>query len=190
MVTATQMMQHDVSLDQRPLKCLEILLRAEKEAEEVILDIQSAITDHDVRGIELKAEAASLRAARGKQALGERTHEMTMKTFKLLDVTSTAATTPRSTRTTTMTQMTVGYRRPRPVKNTYINLVLSSNACAIAILHCIESSSCKVIYTIGWVSVKLRKKWWPTKQQMKCAASYSNVRSLHIHQTLDNLVRS
>jgi E3 ubiquitin-protein ligase SHPRH len=71
MVTAAQMMQHDVSLDQRPQKCLEILLRAEKEAEEVVLDIQSAITDHDVRGIELKAEAASLRAARGKQALGE-----------------------------------------------------------------------------------------------------------------------
>jgi E3 ubiquitin-protein ligase SHPRH len=67
MAYATQLMQHDVSIDQRPQKCLEILLRAEKEADEIIADVLSAITKHDANGLELKAEAASLRAARGKE---------------------------------------------------------------------------------------------------------------------------
>ncbi len=72
MVNATQILQHDVGIDQRPQKCLEILLQAEREANEVILDVLSAITDHDAKGIKLKAEAASLRAERGKkQAFGD-----------------------------------------------------------------------------------------------------------------------
>ena len=70
MATATQMMQYNVGLEGRPQKCLEILLRAEKEADEMISDVLSVIVKHDVRGAKLKAEAALLRAARGeKQAL-------------------------------------------------------------------------------------------------------------------------
>jgi len=72
MAYATQMMQHDVSIDQRPQKCLEMLLRAEKEAEELIAEVLSAITKHDAKGVELKAEMASLRAARGKEQLFKR----------------------------------------------------------------------------------------------------------------------
>ncbi|KAI0246671.1 SNF2 family N-terminal domain-containing protein [Lactifluus subvellereus] len=64
MITATQIMQYDVGLQQREEKCLEILLRAEKEAVQVISDVLSAIADHDATGIKLKAEIASLRAAR------------------------------------------------------------------------------------------------------------------------------
>lgn len=72
MVTATQMLQHDAGLDQRPQNCLEILLQAEKEADEAISDVLSAITDHDVKGVELKVQAASLRAVRGEElAFGE-----------------------------------------------------------------------------------------------------------------------
>ena len=59
-------MQHDVSIDHRPRKCLEILLRAEKDVDEIIADVLSAITKHDAEGVELNAEAASLRAARGE----------------------------------------------------------------------------------------------------------------------------
>jgi E3 ubiquitin-protein ligase SHPRH len=72
MVNATQIMQHDVGFDQLPQKCLEILLQAEREADEVIADVLSAIADHDDEGVELKAEVASLRAERGKkQAFGD-----------------------------------------------------------------------------------------------------------------------
>jgi E3 ubiquitin-protein ligase SHPRH len=72
MVYATQIMQHDVGFDQRPQKCLEILLQAEREADEVIADVLSAITDHGGEGVELKAEVASLHAKRGKkQAFGD-----------------------------------------------------------------------------------------------------------------------
>ena len=67
MVTATQIMQHDVGINQRPQRCLEMLLQAEREADEVITDVLSAITDHDAKGVELKAEAASLRAERGEK---------------------------------------------------------------------------------------------------------------------------
>jgi len=67
MATATQMMQHDVGLEGRPQKCLEILLRADKEADEMISDVLSVIAKHDVQGAKLKAEAASLRAARGEK---------------------------------------------------------------------------------------------------------------------------
>ncbi len=72
MVNATQIIQHNFGIDQRPQKCLEILLRAEREADEVILDVLSAVTDHDAKGVALKAEAASLRAERGrKQVFGD-----------------------------------------------------------------------------------------------------------------------
>ena len=67
MVNATQIMQHDVGIDQRPQNCLEILLQAEREADEVIADVLSAITNHDAVGVELKAEAALLRAERRKR---------------------------------------------------------------------------------------------------------------------------
>ena len=54
-----------------------MLLQAEREADEVITDVLSAITDHDAKGVELKAEAASLRAERGeKQAFGEEVDDM------------------------------------------------------------------------------------------------------------------
>ena len=72
MVKATRLMQHGLGIDQRPQKCLEILLQAEREANEVVADILSAITDHDVIGVKLKAEMASLRAERGKtQTFGD-----------------------------------------------------------------------------------------------------------------------
>ena len=51
MINETQIMQHDVGIDQRPQKCLEILLQAEREADELIADVLSAITDHDAEGI-------------------------------------------------------------------------------------------------------------------------------------------
>ncbi|KAH9964865.1 SNF2 family N-terminal domain-containing protein [Russula dissimulans] len=65
MATATQIMQHDVGLDERPQRCLEILLRAEKEVQEMISDILSVIADHDAKEVELKAKAAALRAEIG-----------------------------------------------------------------------------------------------------------------------------
>lgn len=67
MVNAAQLMQHGLGIDQRPQKCLEILLQAEREADEVVADILSTITDHDAEGVKLKAEMASLRAERGKR---------------------------------------------------------------------------------------------------------------------------
>ena len=67
MVNATQRMQHGLGIDQRPQECLEILLQAEREADEVIAGILSAITDHDAKGVELKAQIASLHAERGKK---------------------------------------------------------------------------------------------------------------------------
>jgi hypothetical protein len=70
MATATQMMQHNVGLEERPHKCLETLLRAETEADELISDVLSVMVKHDAKGAKLKAEAAVLRAARGeKQSL-------------------------------------------------------------------------------------------------------------------------
>jgi E3 ubiquitin-protein ligase SHPRH len=91
MVTATQIMQHDVGLDRRPKRCLEMLLQAEREADEVITDVLSAITDHDAKGVELKAEAALLRAERGeKQAFGK--NEVDDMEFKVLEI--TGFTTP------------------------------------------------------------------------------------------------
>jgi len=66
MATATQIMQHDVGLDERPQRCLEMLLRAEKEADEIISDILSVIADHDTKEVELKAKAASLRGETGE----------------------------------------------------------------------------------------------------------------------------
>jgi hypothetical protein len=67
MLNVTQIMQHGFGIDQRPQKCLEILLQAEREADEVAGDVLSAITDHDDKGVELKAEMASLRTQRGKR---------------------------------------------------------------------------------------------------------------------------
>jgi E3 ubiquitin-protein ligase SHPRH len=64
-------MQYNVALDQHEEKCLELLLRAEKEADEVISDILSALADHDASGVKLKAEAASLRAAKGETQTSE-----------------------------------------------------------------------------------------------------------------------
>jgi len=157
MATATQIMQHDVSIDQRPQKCLEVLLQAEDEADEVISDVLSAITDHDAKGLELKAEAASLRADRGeKQAFGENEVD-DMGALKVSDVTGTT-TNPYLTMTTTMNQMMAGYRRHQPATNTCINPALSSNVCAIVISHCIRSNFYRVICTIGWVNLRLRKR--------------------------------
>ena len=64
-------MQYNEGLDQREEKCLEILLRAEKEADEVIWDVLSAIAEHDASGVKLKAEAASVRAARDERQTPE-----------------------------------------------------------------------------------------------------------------------
>jgi E3 ubiquitin-protein ligase SHPRH len=92
MVTAAQIMQHDVSIDQRPQKCLEILLQAEEEADEAISEVLSAITDHDAKGVELKAEAASLRADRGeKQAFGEKDVD-DMEALKVPDIRGSTTT--------------------------------------------------------------------------------------------------
>ena len=64
MAIATQIMQHDPRLDRAEEKCLEVLLRAEKEADCVIAEVLSSITDHDAEGEKLVAEAVALRAAR------------------------------------------------------------------------------------------------------------------------------
>jgi hypothetical protein len=170
MATATQIMQHDVGIDRRPQKCLEILLQAEREADEVVSDVLSAIKDHDAKGVELKAEAASLRAERGEKQNFEEDEVDNMEALKGLDVSGT--TMIASMMKTTMNWMTAGYRRLQPATNTYINLVLSSNVCAIAILHCIRSSSYRVIYTIGWVNLRLRKRRQRTNQQTGYATSY------------------
>jgi E3 ubiquitin-protein ligase SHPRH len=79
MAYATQIMQHEVNIDQRAQKCLDILLRAEREADEIIAEVLSAITKHDAEGVELKAEAASLRAARGEEKHFRRNFEKERK---------------------------------------------------------------------------------------------------------------
>ena len=67
MATATQMMQHNIGIEEQPQKCLEILLRAEIESDEIISDVLSVIAKHDAKGAKLKVEAASLRAERGEK---------------------------------------------------------------------------------------------------------------------------
>ena len=96
MVIATQIMQHDVGLEVCPQKCLEILLRAETEADEIISDVLSVIAKHDAKGAELKAEAASLRAARGeKQAFTFRKNVRDDRGgIKVLDLTWSTTTFP------------------------------------------------------------------------------------------------
>jgi E3 ubiquitin-protein ligase SHPRH len=71
MINTSQIMQYNEDLDQREERCLEILLRAEKEADEVIWDVLSAIAEHDTYGDKLKAEAASVRAARSERQTPE-----------------------------------------------------------------------------------------------------------------------
>lgn len=66
MVTAMQIIQHNPCLDHREEKCLEILLQAEKEADDVISEVLSSIAGHDVEGEKLIAEAAALRVARAE----------------------------------------------------------------------------------------------------------------------------
>ncbi|KAH9001925.1 SNF2 family N-terminal domain-containing protein [Lactarius hatsudake] len=72
MVVATQIMQYDPRLNGREEKCLEILLKAENEADHVISEVLSYIADHDAQGEKLIEEAAALRAARREeQASGQ-----------------------------------------------------------------------------------------------------------------------
>ena len=66
MATEAQIIQHNPRLVHREENCLEVLLRAEKEANGVITEVLSSIADHDVEGEELIAEAATLRAARAE----------------------------------------------------------------------------------------------------------------------------
>lgn len=77
MAIATQIMQHDPSLDRREKKCLEILLQAEKEADCVITEVLSRIADHDAEGEKLIAEAAALRAARREMQASRQNDEGT-----------------------------------------------------------------------------------------------------------------
>jgi hypothetical protein len=65
MVNATQIMQHGVGIDYSPQKCLEILLQAERGADEVIADVLSTIRDHNAEGVELKAGKRQFRIFRG-----------------------------------------------------------------------------------------------------------------------------
>lgn len=67
MVVATQIMQYDPRLNRREEKCLEILLKAENEADHVISEVLSYIADHDAEGEKLIEEAAALRAARREE---------------------------------------------------------------------------------------------------------------------------
>ncbi|KAH9068111.1 SNF2 family N-terminal domain-containing protein [Lactarius deliciosus] len=67
MVVATQIMQYDPHLNRREEKCLEILLKAENEADHVISEVLSYIADHDAEGEKLIEEAAALRAARREE---------------------------------------------------------------------------------------------------------------------------
>jgi hypothetical protein len=85
-----------------------------------------------------------------------------------------------------MIQMMAGYQRHQPARNTYTKLALSSSAYVIAISHYIESNFYREICTIGWVNPNLSKSGCRTKQQMIYAASYSNVRSAHVNQFLNN----
>lgn len=66
MATATQIIQHNPRVDHREENCLETLLQAEKEADDVISEVLSSIVDHDAKGEKLIAEAAALRAARAE----------------------------------------------------------------------------------------------------------------------------
>ncbi|KAI0053500.1 hypothetical protein FA95DRAFT_1579571 [Auriscalpium vulgare] len=66
LATVGQLMQHDKSIDARHHKALDHLLQAEKEADQLIEDIQEAIAEHDAKGEELKKDAAALRIARGQ----------------------------------------------------------------------------------------------------------------------------
>ena len=158
MVNATQIMQHGLGIDQRPQKCLEILLQAEREADEVVADILSAITDHDAKGVELKAEMVSLRAERGKRQVSEITRYMTLKALKVLDVMGSMTVSRRSMMKATMDQTVVGYQRPQLATNIYINPMLCNNVCVIVILHCTRSSSYRATCIIGWVSLRLWKR--------------------------------
>lgn len=87
---------------------------------------------------------------------------------------------------TMMIQMMAGYKRHQPAKNTFTKLALSSSAYVIAISHYIESNFYREICTTGWVNPNLSKSRCRTKQQMIYVASYSNVRSAHVNQFLNN----
>ena len=152
MITSTQIMQYDVGLHQREEKCSEILLRAEKEADQVVLDVLSAIADHDANGIKLKAEAASLRAARGEKRASEQGVGDNQQPLKAMVIMPAKMTTPPRSMTTTANQTTANYRRPQLARSISTNLVLSSNDYATAFSHCIKSSSCRAMYITGWVN--------------------------------------
>ncbi|KAK0216540.1 SNF2 family N-terminal domain-containing protein [Armillaria nabsnona] len=62
-VRLAQLKQHDNNDHNRYHRSLELLLAAEKEANKLIDEIESAITDHDVKGDVLKKEAAARRAS-------------------------------------------------------------------------------------------------------------------------------
>ncbi|KAI0060074.1 hypothetical protein BV25DRAFT_1956450 [Artomyces pyxidatus] len=66
LAATAQMMQHDQTIESRHKKALDILLQAEKEADQLINDLNEALNEHEATGATLKKEAAALREARGQ----------------------------------------------------------------------------------------------------------------------------
>lgn len=66
MSTTAQLRQHQEANEFRYRSALEILLAAEKEACQLIDDINAALVEHAEKGVALKAEAAKRRAERGQ----------------------------------------------------------------------------------------------------------------------------
>jgi len=61
-----QLIQHDKSIDARYYKALEILLEAEKAADQLVNDVNAAIIGLEAKAEELKKEAAAQRKARAQ----------------------------------------------------------------------------------------------------------------------------
>lgn len=63
-----QLQQHDQGNPRRYQRGLELLLQAENEANHLIDDVKRAISQHDLRGDDLKKEAAAMRESRDQVA--------------------------------------------------------------------------------------------------------------------------
>ena len=66
-----QLAQHDNAIDARYLRASQMLLQAEKEADQLMNDLKAAIAEHDAKGNELKKEAALLKASRAPSSEDE-----------------------------------------------------------------------------------------------------------------------
>ncbi|THH15865.1 hypothetical protein EW146_g4683 [Bondarzewia mesenterica] len=64
---SAQLIQRDEAIEARYGKACQILIQAEKEANQLIDDVEVAIADHEAKGEELKKETANLRESRGER---------------------------------------------------------------------------------------------------------------------------